>query len=193
MRRLFAALLTLALVALHGAPAAFAQGSLPADVTGSGWELVSLTPAGGAAEDTTGGGITLEFGEGNAVNGSGGCNNYRSAYTSSGAGQVTFEQAASTLRACDGPAGTREPVFFEALTAVDSYSLSGDRLTMTGAGGVELVFARAAAPAAGGTVGGTAPSTLPSTGGESAAALWLALAAAALGGAGLVMRRRAAR
>lgn len=187
------ALLGLVIVALIGAPHALAQASLPAEITGATWELVSLTPAGGAAEDTTGGGITLSFGPENAVSGSGGCNNYRSSYTTTGSGNIDFGVAAATLRACDEPEGSREGRFFVALDAVSTYTLDGGRLTLSADDGTELIFtAQAAAGGAGGATA-TPPATLPSTGGESQTALWMALAAALLGGAGLALRRRTVR
>jgi LPXTG-motif cell wall-anchored protein len=193
MRTLFApAFLALVLVALAGAPQALAQASLPAEITGSTWELVSLTPAGGTAEDTTGGGVTLAFGPENAVNGSGGCNNYRTSYSTAGAGSIEFQPAAATLMACPEPQGSRESRFFIALDAVSSYSLDGGQLILSADDGAELVFTAQAAGAAGGGAS-TGPTTLPSTGGEPNGAFWLALAAAALGGAGLAVRRRAFR
>lgn len=183
------ALMGLVVVALIGAPHALAQASLPAEITGATWELVSLTPAGGAAEDTTGGGITLSFGSENAVSGSGGCNTYSSSYTTTGSGNIDFGLAAATLRACDEPQGSREGRFFIALDLISTYTLDGGRLTLSADDGTELIFAAQAA--AGGTGGGTAtpPTTLPSTGGEHEAVLWMALAAALLGGAGLALRR----
>lgn len=194
MHKLIApALLGLVIIALSGAPRALAQSSLPGEITGATWELVSLTPAGGAAEDTTGGGITLSFGPEDAVSGSGGCNNYRSSYTTTGSGSVDFGLAAATLRACDEPQGSREGRFFIALDAVSSYSLDGGRLTLSADDGTELIFtAQAAAGSAGGGAA-TTPPRLPSTGGASEAVLWMALAAALLGGIGLVLRRGAAR
>lgn len=194
MHKLFApALLGIVIVALSGAPHAQAQASLPAEITGATWELVSLTPAGGAAEDTTGGGITLSFGPENAVSGSGGCNNYRSSYTTTGSGSIDFGLAAATLMACDEPQGSREGRFFIALDAVNTYRLDGDRLTLSADDGTELSFtARAAAGGAGGATT-TPPAPLPSTGGEGQTGLWMALAAALLGGTGLALRRGAVR
>lgn len=189
MHRLLApALLAIMMLALAGAPRALAQGSLPAEITGTTWELVSLTPAGGAAEDATGGGVTLSFGPENAANGSGGCNNYRTSYTTGGDGSIEFLPAAATLRACDEPVGSREGRFFLALDAVTSYSLDGGRLTLSAADGTELVFT---AQGGAGGAAATPPTSLPSTGGEGQAALWLALAAALLVGAGVAARRRA--
>jgi LPXTG-motif cell wall-anchored protein len=190
MHKLFAStLLGLVIIALSGAPHAMAQSSLPSEITGSAWELVSLTPAGGAAEDTTGGGITLSFGPENTVSGSGGCNNYRTSYTTTGSGSIDFGPAASTLMACPEPQGSREGRFFIALDAVTTYTIDGGRFTLSADDGTELVFTAQAA--AGGA--STPPTTLPSTGGERHAALWMALAAAVLAGAGLALRHRASR
>ncbi len=180
-------------VAFSGAPRAMAQTSLPSEITGSTWELVSLTPAGGSAEDTTGGGITMTFGPENAVSGSGGCNNYRTSYTTTGSGNLEFGPAAATLRACPEPEGSREGRFFIALDAVTTYRLDGGRLILSADDGTELIFTAKAATGATGGGATTSPGTLPSTGGESQAALWMALVAALLGGAGLALRRAAAR
>lgn len=188
MNRLFLLALLGFVVAFSGAPRAMAQGSLPGAITSSTWELVSLTPAGGSAEDTTGGGITMAFGPQNAVSGSGGCNNYRSSYTTTGSGKIDFGPAAATLRACPDPQGAREGRFFVALDAVNAYRLENGRLILSADDGTELVFTAQAA-----TGGATPPTTLPGTGGESQAALWMALAAAVLGVAGLALRRAAAR
>jgi LPXTG-motif cell wall-anchored protein len=186
-------LLGLIIVVFSGAPRALAQASLPAEITGATWELVSLKPAGGTAEDTTGGGITLSFGPENAASGSGGCNNYRSSYTTAGSGSIDFGPAAATLRACDEPEGSREGRFFLALDVVSAYRLDGGRLTLSADDGSELIFtAQAAAGGAGGATA-TPPTTLPSTGGEGYAALWMALAVVMLGGAGLALGRRAVR
>lgn len=188
MNRLFLLALLGFVVVFSGAPRAMAQGSLPGEITGSTWELVSLTPAGGSAEDTTGGGITMAFGSQNAVSGSGGCNNYRSSYTTTGSGKIEFAPVAATLRACPDPQSVRETRFFAALDAVTAYRLDGGRLILSADDGTELVFTAQAA-----TGGATPPTTLPGTGGEGQAALWMALAAAMLGVAGLALRRAAAR
>jgi LPXTG-motif cell wall-anchored protein len=190
MNKLFVStLLGLVIVALSGSPRALAQGSLPAEVTGPTWELVSLTPAGGAAEDTTGGGITLAFGPEDAVSGSGGCNNYRTSYTTTGSGSIDFGPAAATLMACQEPQGSREGRFFAALDAVNAYSLDGNRLTLSADDGATLVFSAQAA----GDGAATPPTSLPSTGGEHQTALWMALAAAVLAGTGLALRQGARR
>jgi heat shock protein HslJ len=160
-------------VAFSGAPRAMAQARLPGAITDSTWELVSLTPAGGSAEDTTGGGITMTFGSENAVSGSGGCNNYRASYTTTGSGSIEFGPVAATLRACPEPQGSREGRFFIALDAVTTYRLDGSRLILSADDGTELIFTAQAA------AGGSA-TTAP-------------LAAALLGVAGLALRRGAAR
>lgn len=190
MRKLLTAALALALTTLIAAPAQAApaaQAALPPEVTGTAWSLVSLQPAGGAAEDTTGGGITMEFGPENAAFGSGGCNNYRTTYTAGDAGALSFSMPAATLRLCEEPANQREQAFFVILSGVSSYSLADGQLTLTAADGGTLVFApSAAAPAA--PAEGSQPAQLPSTGAGESAALWLALAGAAIGG-GLLARR----
>lgn len=192
MRKWFVAAGLLLALATLWAPQAQAaparQAALPTDAVGVEWSLVSLTPAGGAAEDTTGGGITLTLNADGTANGSGGCNNFNAGYTLSDGGGLEFGPAASTLRLCGDPADRRESAFYLALDAIDSYSLADGRLTLTG-GGAELVFASGAAAPPATT---TPPATLPPTGGETATALLLLLAALGVAG-GLWLRRGYAR
>ncbi|MFV9507326.1 MAG: META domain-containing protein [Oscillochloridaceae bacterium umkhey_bin13] len=175
--------------AAQAAPA-LQGGSLPTEVTSVAWELISLQPAGGTAEDVSGGGITMNFGSDGRVSGSGGCNNYNSSFTA-GAGQaLSFGPAASTLRLCEEPANSRESAFYQALNEISSYSLDGGNLVLRSDAGAELIFSpgAAAAPAP----APTPPATLPSTGGNDLLG-WVALMALLLTGAGLGLRTMAQR
>jgi heat shock protein HslJ len=86
--------------------------------------------------------VTLTFEEGHAT-GTGGCNQYRATYTVSGSA-LTLGPAISTKRACVEEAGNaRETAYFAALGNVASYSVSGDRLTLSNAAGEPvLTFTR---------------------------------------------------
>ncbi|NTU78986.1 MAG: META domain-containing protein [Chloroflexales bacterium] len=154
---------------------------------------MTLTPAGDAAEDTTGGEITLSFGPENAVSGSGGCNTYRSSYTTTGSSSIGLGLAAATLMACDEAQGSRERHFFIALDVISSDRLAGSRLTLSADDGTELSFTAQATAAGAGGATATPPATLPSTGGEGQAVLWMVLAAALRGGTGLAFHRGAPR
>jgi heat shock protein HslJ len=97
-----------------------------ASLDGTNWTLTT-SPA-----------ITLQFADGSAT-GSGGCNQYRATYTASGS-SLTFGPTMATKRACADPEGNRrEAEYFDALTKVASYAISGDRLTLQDAAGATLL------------------------------------------------------
>ncbi len=82
--------------------------------------------------------ITLQFAEGSAT-GSGGCNQYRATYTESGS-TLTFGPALSTKRACVEPErNLQETEYFDALSRVASFAISGDRLTLRDATGTTVL------------------------------------------------------
>jgi|GEM_PF-3233652 len=182
----------LILFALVGTPRAQAapaqQATLPPEMTGVEWALVSLQPAGAAAEDTTGLGLSLLLGTDGSASGSGGCNGFFTGYTAGDAQSLTFSVIAGTLIGCEEPISKREFSYFQILQDVATYSLADGRLTLTSAAGGELIYA---APQAAAPTTPAPPAQLPSTGGEGLAPLWLALAAAASLYAGLRLRRAA--
>ncbi|MET4898699.1 META domain-containing protein [Sphingomonadaceae bacterium jetA1] len=68
--------------------------------------------------------------EGSHVTGFGGCNSFTGTYTlDEKASRITFEQMASTMRACTKGMDV-ERAFSEMLSRVDNYSLNGDHLTL---------------------------------------------------------------
>ena len=182
----------LTLFALVGTPRAQAapaqQGTLPPELTGVEWALVSLQPAGAAAEDTTGLGISLLLGTDSSASGSGGCNRFATGYTAGAAPSITFSVIAGTLIGCEEAIAKRESSYFQTLQDVATYSFADGKLTLKSAAGGELIYA---APQAAAPTTPAPPAQLPSTGGDGLALLWLALAAAASLYAGLRLRRAA--
>lgn len=83
--------------------------------------------------------VTLEFGQGDAVSGSGGCNRY-SGTLERADGKVGFGPVAATKRGCFGAAGTVETEYFAALGRVEQIERNGDELLLTGRDGLELRF-----------------------------------------------------
>jgi heat shock protein HslJ len=103
-----------------------AQGaSLPPEMTGVEWTLVSLQDAPGNVQDTTGKGMTIRFDPSGTVNGSGGCNTFRGGYTAGDGQKLTFEPLATTLMACEQEIMDREAAYLKALEGVSTYALDG--------------------------------------------------------------------
>jgi heat shock protein HslJ len=100
----------------------------------SGWELETI-----AGEDALGV-VTLVFGEGGTLSGTGGCNEFTTAYTVEQS-LLSFEPVLSTKMACvDVEAGQQEIAYFAALETAQSYELTADQLTIVYGDGEELVF-----------------------------------------------------
>jgi heat shock protein HslJ len=98
-------------------------------LTGTKWTLV-------------GSGITLEFGSGSSVSGSGGCNRYTGSYTLNGSA-ISFGAVASTRMMCmDESVMARERAFFNALSAATRIETDGEQLTLTYGANQRLIFAR---------------------------------------------------
>lgn len=116
-------------------------------LVGSQWQLVSFIDYTTGRVETPvveGSIVTIEFGEGGAVAGSGGCNRFTGSYETRGE-LLSFSPLASTRRACTDAAITQqEQDFFNALSLVQSYSISqGGSLSLFYDGGMYgLHFAR---------------------------------------------------
>ena len=76
--------------------------------------------------------VTAEFAADGTVSGSGGCNRYSGRYTVSGA-TIAFDGAlASTMMACETPVMAQEAAYFAALTAARGFTVTADRLSLSG-------------------------------------------------------------
>ncbi|MEM6439000.1 MAG: META domain-containing protein [Pseudomonadota bacterium] len=89
--------------------------------------------------------VFIVFGEDGSAAGSGGCNRFSGGYAQSGDGLVLGPFAA-TRRACSGPSGEVETVFFRVLDAVRTARRDGDALLWLGAEGETLAVLRPRAP-----------------------------------------------
>jgi len=83
---------------------------------------------------------TLQFNEERAA-GFGGCNRWNAGYALTGEG-LTFEQAASTMMACDAAAMTRERAFLDALGRVTRHDFSESGELILLAGDAPVIVAR---------------------------------------------------
>jgi heat shock protein HslJ len=106
------------------------------------WNLVSFGPAGEETPVVEGSNVTLVFEEGRA-GGQGGCNSYSGEYKLDGQ-QISFENVASTLKACiDEAVNQQEMDYFQALNQVNRFELNGENLTLFYADQGVLNFIRA--------------------------------------------------
>ncbi|MBL8165028.1 MAG: META domain-containing protein [Anaerolineae bacterium] len=91
-------------------------------LVGTQWQLL------GTAEGSS---LTLIFGEGGEVSGSGGCNSFGGSYTVA-EGSISFGPLVSTMMAClDDALTEQEQVYFANLQAISSFQIVGDELTIT--------------------------------------------------------------
>jgi heat shock protein HslJ len=121
----------------------------PQSVVSKPWQLESLTLNGQTVTLNTNTLPTLQFDETGQVNGSGGCNQYFSAYTLSDPDQVKFSAIGSTKMAC-AEGMDEESQFFQALEAAQHIGLIDDaRLELRSADSqTVLKFVEAPKPAA---------------------------------------------
>ena len=112
------------------------QKPAPVDNSMSGrWFLTSLNNAG-----YQGPRITLQFTGDNKINGFSGCNRYFGPANRGMNGDISFERIASTKKACFNQQNNRlEYNYLSALSRVQSYQLSGNRLVLNGPS-THLVF-----------------------------------------------------
>jgi heat shock protein HslJ len=104
------------------------------DFVDQSWLLATLLGEPPLADTT----ITMEFGEGDRVAGSSGCNQYSTTYTVDG-NQLSFgDQIATTMMACLGPIVQQERAYLQALAATKTYDLAQDGFTLFDADGNQL-------------------------------------------------------
>jgi heat shock protein HslJ len=133
-----ARLLVLAAAALALAGCSAEPASEPAPPIDGGWLLTSATGADGDL-DLGESPVTLSIAA-DLYSGTGPCNSYTGSLDDSG-DFPRFSPVASTRMACEPEAVMQlEADYFAALEAVDGGTVEDDTLTLTGGGGVELVF-----------------------------------------------------
>lgn len=85
--------------------------------------------------------ITLNFGEGNFIDGFSGCNRFSGSYTLDG-DSIIIGGLLSTLMACgDETVEQQEQIYLEALRSAATYELTANQLTIAYADGQQLTFA----------------------------------------------------
>ena len=102
------------------------------------WKLVSYgfrssqTPAVPDVE------TSIEFVEMGRLSGNVGCNGFGGDYTVDG-DTIKFDQVMSTMMFCEGPVGDQETTTFNALHESATFTLEGDKLTITSEDGTSAI------------------------------------------------------
>jgi heat shock protein HslJ len=113
-------------------------GSGGGDPTANSWAFESGTLNDEAIPYVDGHPITLVFDD-TGVGGQAACNQYFGGYTLDGS-SISFSELGQTMMAClPDEVMDSEAAYLEALGNVDSFSMSGDQLTLSGQG-AEIVF-----------------------------------------------------
>ncbi len=103
------------------------------------WTLTSLQVNGQTRELVSNAPVTLTFHEtSHTITGNSGCNSYQATYQQQNA-QIRFQDFASTLIGCLGPAGEQENLYLQALSHAETLLVSAHTLTITGAGGKDIL------------------------------------------------------
>jgi heat shock protein HslJ len=111
----------------------------PAPLVGTNWTLDSFYPADAVSSVMAGTTITAVFDGDGSVTGSAGCNRYFASYTVT-ATSISIGTAGSTKMYCtsDGVM-LQESTYLASLGRATTFTLAGDRLTLTDANGAKLL------------------------------------------------------
>jgi heat shock protein HslJ len=120
------------------------SGTAPDPLAGTRWEVVNYyNGRGGLVTPLPGTRLTLEFGTDGTLVGSGGCNNYTTAYRVNG-DNITIDPPASTQQVCSEPEGImdQEAEFLtNALPSAATFRIDGNTLELRSAGNQIAVLA----------------------------------------------------
>lgn len=120
------------------------SGAAPDPLAGTRWEVVNFNNGrDGLVTPQEGTRLTMEFGAAGALVGSGGCNNYTTAYRVDGS-NLTIDPPASTQQVCSEPEGImeQEAAFLtSALSMAATFRMDGNTLEIRSAGNQVAVIA----------------------------------------------------
>jgi heat shock protein HslJ len=103
------------------------------------WTLTSLQVNGQTQELVPNVPVTLTFHEtSHTITGSSGCNSYQATYQQQNP-QIRFQDFASTAIGCLGPVGEQENLYLQALSHAETLLVSANTMTITGAGGKDIL------------------------------------------------------
>lgn len=117
------------------------SGSTTQTLGDTNWKLVSYGPANGQIPAADGIETSIKFAADGKVSGNLGCNGFGGDYEQDGT-RLVFGPLMSTLMACPEPQMSQESAALSILNGTVDFLLEGDSLTITGAGGDQLILVR---------------------------------------------------
>ena len=112
---------------------------VPEPLVGTNWTLDSIYAGDSVSSVIPGTRLTAVFGEDGRVSGSAGCNSYFAQYTSTGT-SLSISGIGSTKMYCTAPGVMRqESTYLSLLGQVTSFSIEGNRLSVSDAKGIPLL------------------------------------------------------
>lgn len=116
--------------------------SLAGSLKGTEWELTGLQIGGESLALNTPNPVTLKIGEDGSIGGAAGCNSYFGTAKFKSDGSLAVSEVGSTEMYCEQGMEV-ETAYLAALIEAEAWSLEGDTLTITAAGGESiLIFSR---------------------------------------------------
>lgn len=137
--RVLTGALVVAALVVAGCSSSGGSGGTGGTLDGKTWALTSYTANGTATDVPADVLVDATFTMADStVSGSAGCNRYSGPFTVDGA-SLTFGALATTMIACDGPAGDVEAAYLANLASAASYTATADALTIYDEGGASLL------------------------------------------------------
>ncbi len=120
---------------------ACSSGTSTPELSDTNWKLVAYGPASDLITAADGIETSIKFGADGQVSGNLGCNGFGGEYKQTGA-QLTFGPMMSTMMACPEPQMSQESISLSILNGTVDFRLDGDKLTIDGSGGNQLILVR---------------------------------------------------
>ena len=111
------------------------------ELSGTNWKLVAYGPANNPIPAAEGIETSVKFGTDGRISGNLGCNSFGGEYKQTGT-QLTFGPMMSTEMACPEPQMSQESISLSILSGTVDFRVEGDKLTIDGAGGNQLILVR---------------------------------------------------
>ena len=120
---------------------ACSSGTSTPELSDTNWKLEAYGPANDLVLAADGIETSIKFGADGQVSGNLGCNGFGGDYKQDGT-RLTFGPMMSTLMACPEPQMSQETISFSILNGNVEFRVDGDKLTIDGAGGNQLILVR---------------------------------------------------
>jgi heat shock protein HslJ len=121
--------------------AACSTGTSTPELSDSNWKLAAYGPASNPIPAAEGIETSVKFGADGQISGNMGCNGFSGEYKQAGS-QLSFGAMMSTMMACPEPQMSQESISLSILSGTVDFRMEGDKLTIDGAGGNQLILVR---------------------------------------------------